>query len=484
MNSGVRQVVVLGGGVTGLVACYRLLQVSEAQEAPLKVHLIEASHRLGGVIETEFSDGLLMEKGPDCFLTTKPEGVALCEELGIGEGLVGTNECHRRSFVLRDQALLPVPRGYYLLAPYQIGPFLTSPVFSLFGKIRMAMDILLPRRREDADESLADFVRRRFGREALERMAQPMVAGIYSADPESLSLKATMPQFHEMEREHGSLILGLRKRMQRRGADEGVSASGPRYGLFVSFARGMGVLADALVEKMDGVSVRLGCRAESLERKEQGWRVFLEDGERMEADAVCVTLPPRVAGRVLKRASPAVSKELMSIPSGSLATLNLVYRAEQVANPLHAMGFVVPAIENKTLLACSFSSTKFAGRVPAGKVLIRAFAGGEAASRAGLSGEELTRRLVEELRPILGISGEPERKAFYRYEESLPHYLVGHLDKIGRIEGELEGTPGLALAGNAYRGVGIPDCVKSANEAADKISDYLRAVDSGKKRRE
>ena len=477
MTLGARRVVVLGGGVTGLTACYRLLRASEAQDTPLEVHLIEASHRLGGVVETEFSDGVLMEKGPDCFLTSKPEGVELCEELGLGDRLIGTNERYRRSFVLRGDDLLPVPEGYYLLAPYRIGPFMTTPIFSPLGKLRMAMDVLLPRKKGDADESLADFVRRRFGREALERMAQPMVAGIYSADPERLSLQATMPQFHEIEREHRSLILGLRKRMQRR-AGEGVSASGPRYGLFVSFERGMGVLADALAEKISGASVRTGCRAESLERFERGWRVRLEDGDGLDADAVCVTLPPGAAARVLEKASPGISEELMSIPSGSLATLNLVYRAGQVANPLHAMGFVVPAIENKTLLACSFSSTKFAGRTPEGKVLIRAFAGGEAASRAGLPDEELTRRLIDELRPILGITGEPEGEVFYRYGESLPHYLVGHLEKVGRIERELEATPGLALAGNAYRGVGIPDCVKSANEAADKILGDLRAVNS------
>ena len=478
MTRDARRVVVLGGGVTGLTACYRLLEASRAQNASLEIHLIEASHRLGGVVETEFAGDVLMEKGPDCFLTSKPEGVELCEELGIGGELIGTNERHRRSYVLRGGELLPVPEGFYLLAPYQIGPFLTSPVFSPLGKLRMAMDVLLPRRRGDADESLADFVRRRFGREALERMAQPMVAGIYSADPEHLSLKATMPQFHEIEREHRSLILGLRKRMQKRGAGEGVSASGPRYGLFVSFERGMGVLADALAEKVGSASIRTGCRAESLERNEGGWRVRLEDGEGVDADAVCVTLPPNAAARMLEKIAPGISGELMSIPSGSLATLNLVYRAEQVANPLHAMGFVVPAIENRTLLACSFSSTKFAGRAPEGKVLIRAFAGGEAASRAGLEDEELARRLIDELRPILGISGEPEASVFYRYEESLPHYLVGHLEKVQRVGRELETTPGLALAGNAYRGVGIPDCVKSANEAVDKILGDLRAVNS------
>ena len=462
--------------MTGLTVCYRLLKAARAQDTPLEILLVESSPRIGGVIETEFVDGVLMEKGPDCFLAAKPEGVALCEELGLGEQLIGTDERYRRSLVLRGGELLRVPEGYYLLAPCRIGPFMTTPIFSPLGKLRMAMDVLLPRRRGDADESLADFVRRRFGREALERMAQPMVAGIYSADPERLSLQATMPQFHEMERAHRSVILGLRRRMQGRGA--GVSASGPRYGLFVSFVRGMGVLVDALAENIRGVAVRTDCRAEALERTGAGWQVHLQDGERVAADAVCLTLPPRAAARMLESVSPPLSGVLAGIPSGSLATLHLVYRTEQVANPLDAMGFVVPARENRTLLACSFSSTKFAGRAPAGKVLVRAFAGGEAASWAGPPDEVLTRRLLDELRPILGISGAPESSVFSRYAESLPHYLVGHLERVGRLESEVEAVPGLALAGNAYQGVGIPDCIKSAGAAAEKILGDLRAAGS------
>ena len=483
-----RRVVVIGGGLTGLVVCHRLLRASAARNPPLEVWLIEASPGLGGVIGTEFADGFLMEKGPDCFLTSKPEAVRLCEELGLAGELIGTNPRHRRSLVLRGEKLLPVPRGYYLLAPSRIGPFLTTPVFSPLGKLRMAMDVLLPRRRSEADESLADFVRRRLGREALERMAQPMVAGVYSADPEKLSLKAAMPQFHEMEREHRSLILGLRKRMRAGGSDGEAStgeASGARYGLFAAPARGMGALADALEERVSGASVRLNCRAESLERRERGWVARLQDGEKMAADAVCLALPPRAAGRALEGVSPRLSRELGSIPSGSLATLSLGYRAEQVARPLDAMGFVVPAMENRTLLACSFSSAKFEGRAPEGGVLLRAFAGGGAGgSRLALTDEELTGRLIAELRPALGISGAPQTLRLHRWEASLPHYEVGHLEKVARIEKEADAAPGLALCGNAYRGVGIPDCARSAERAAEKILGDLRAFHSGGKGRE
>ncbi len=478
MTPAVRRVVVLGGGLTGLVACYRLLLASRVRNPSFEVRLVEASRRLGGVVETAFVDGALMEKGPDCFLASKPQAIQLCEELGLADQLIGVNERHRRSFVLRGGELLPVPQGFYLLAPCRIGPFLTTPIFSPLGKLRMAMDVFLPRRRSDEDESLADFVRRRLGPEALERMAQPMVAGIYSADPETLSLKAAMPQFHEIERAHRSIILGLRRRMRRADAGGAASASGPRYGLLVSLARGMGALVDALVGRISGASPRTGCRAESLRRREGGWVARLQDGEEVNADAVCVALPPRAAARLLERASPSLSQELMGIPSGSLATLNLVYRIEQVSHPLNGMGFVAPATENKSLLACSFSSAKFQGRAPEGKVLVRAFAGGGGDSGLGLTDGELTQKMLDELQPVLGISGAPESKLLCRYAEALPHFLVGHLDKVERMERALSALPGLALCGNAYRGVGVPDCVKSAEGAAEKILGDLRAVPS------
>lgn len=479
MTANARRVVVLGGGVSGLVACHRLLRGARARSLPLEVLLVESAARLGGVIETARVDGALMERGPDCFLASRPEGVRLCEELGIGEQLIGTNERHRRSFILRGDALLPVPRGFYLLAPCQVGPFLTTPIFSPLGKLRMAMDLLLPRRRGEGDESLADFVRRRLGREALERMAQPMVAGIYSTDPERLSLRAALPQFHEMEREHRSVILGLRRRMRRTGAE--AAASGPRYGLFASLARGMGALVDALAAHISDASVRLGCRAEEVRRRERGWSVRLRGGEAVDADAVCLALPPRASARVLEGAAPGLSRLLLGIPGGSLATLNLAYRIGQVAHPLDGMGFVVPATEKKTLLACSFSSTKFRGRAPEGRVLVRAFAAGGDDARPLPADGELTRRLLDELRPVLGISGEPESHVLSRYEEALPRFVVGHLERVGRIEAEADAAPGLALCGNAYHGVGIPDCVKSAARAAEKILAHLAAAGAGEK---
>ncbi|MEK6710941.1 MAG: protoporphyrinogen oxidase [Nitrospinota bacterium] len=472
MTAAARRALVLGGGITGLVACLRLRQGARERGLPLEVTLLEASARLGGSIESARAGGCLLEKGPDCFLGIKPEGAALCRELGLGGQLMGTRPECRRSFVLRRGRLHPVPPGFYLLAPSSLMPFVRSPIFSPLGKLRMALDLVLPRRRGEGDESLASFVRRRLGEEALRRMAQPMVAGVYGADPEELSLEATMPQFLEMERESRSVILALRRRMaEARGA---AAASGPRYGLFLSLADGMGSLIGALRERLPGSALRCGARAAGLRREAGRWRVAVEGAGEIEADALCVALPAHAGSGLFAGASPRLSALLGEVPYGSVTTLNLVFPRERVAHPLDGMGFVAPAEEGRVAMACSFSSAKFEGRAPEGKVLLRAFVG-------GARGEEMLAlpegafigRVVEDLRPLLGLSGEPEAVLLQRYPRAMPHYTVGHLRRVEEMERLAAELPGVALAGSAYRGVGIPDCAGSAGAAAGRLLDRL-----------
>src|SRR5215467_14092522 len=250
------RVVVIGGGITGLTTAYRLTQVARAHEHPLEVVLLEASGRLGGTIATHAQDGLLMEQGPDCFLSAKPWGVRLCEELGLGDELISTTTQHRQSFIVRGGKLVPVPQGFYLMAPGSWRSLLSTPVFSWRGKLRMALDLVVPRRTATDDESLAQFVTRRLGREALERMAQPMVGGIYTADPQYLSMQATMPQFIEMEQQHGCLIRAMLSK-QRRTAAPTQGTSGPRYGLFVALRQGMQTLVDTIMEHLPGDTGRV-----------------------------------------------------------------------------------------------------------------------------------------------------------------------------------------------------------------------------------
>jgi oxygen-dependent protoporphyrinogen oxidase len=473
-----RRAVVLGGGITGLVAAHRLAKGAGERGIPLEILLLEASGGFGGSIETARESGFVMEKGPDCFLSTKPEGIALCRELGLEDRLTGTKAEHRRSFILRNNRLVPVPEGFYLLAPSSILPFLTTPIFSPLGKLRMGMDLVIPRRREEGDETLASFVRRRFGREALERMAQPMIAGIYSADPEELSLEATMPQFLEMERESGSVIRALRKRMKKIAKErQSASASGPRYGLFLTLEEGMGTLIDALLERIPAESLRPNARASSLSREGERWRIGIEGAETIEADAVCLALPAGPAGELLEGPAPSLRAHLDGIGYGSVATLNLAFGRDQVAHPLDGMGFVVPAIEGRSLLACSFSSSKFENRAPEGKVLLRAFVGGPHGSAAlGLSDDDLIARVMDELRPLLGLRGEPEATVLAKYRGAMAQYRLGHLERIRAIEEGIATLPGIAAAGSAYRGVGIPDCAAGAGEAAARLLDHIAQI--------
>src|SRR5215216_7791690 len=286
------RIIIIGGGISGLAAAHRVLELNPAA----KVTILEASGRLGGTIHTQFRDGFLIERGPDSFISEKPYGVALAKRLGLESRLIQTNEKYRRSFIVRNGRLRPVPEGFQLLAPSRMWPFIMSDIFSLTGKARMAADLLLPRKTTNGttDESLASFVRRRLGVEALDRMAQPMVGGIYTADPETLSLRATLPRFLEMEREHRSLILA----MLRQGRAQKSGTSGARYSLFLSFDRGVQVLVDALARI--NADIRLNTRAETLRRDDSGWTIGTDTGERLQADAVCLAVPAYIAASLLK----------------------------------------------------------------------------------------------------------------------------------------------------------------------------------------
>ena len=471
-----KRAVVIGGGITGLTACYRLTQQAQAGGLPLDVVLLEAGDRLGGVIATHCQDGLLLEEGPDCFLTTKPEGVELCDELGLGAELIGTTTEHRQSFIVRRGKLVPVPQGFHLMAPGSLWPFVTTPAFSWPGKLRMALDLVLPRHASEADESLADFVTRRLGREALERMAQPMLGGIYTADPRHLSMQATMPQFLDMERRHRSLILALRRRQRQAGTQQ-PGVSGARYGLFTSFRHGMQTLVDALADRLPAGTVRLQTPVRSVRRDpaSQRWIVSPQacpgprsgDDPDLEADAVCLAFTAPQSARLLTGLDPELAAGLHDIPYASSATVTLAYDRADVAHPLNGMGFVVPAVEQRNLIACTFSSVKFGGRAPEGKVLLRAFVGGTLHQEQALWPDaKLQDAVLQDLRQLLGLTGKPAFCHVSRHASAMPQYHIGHLARVERLEAAVRRWPGLALAGNAYHGVGVPDCIRSGDEAA------------------
>ena len=478
-----RRVVIVGGGISGLAAAHRLCELrardadSKLKDDPVQVLLLEASGRLGGTVRTERRDGFLVECGPDSFISEKPAALELAKRIGLGPRLVETNEQHRRSFVVRGGRLRPTPEGFQLLAPSRMLPFLTTDIFTWRGKARMALDLLLPRRKGangQDDESLAAFVRRRFGREALERMAQPMVGGIYTADPEALSLRATMPRFLEMERRHRSLILAMWKAGRRAAEDarHGRGASGARYSLFLSFDNGVQVLTDALAARLPEGSARLNTKVVSL-RHEPGarrWTLKTEAGETFVADAVCLALPAYASARLLRDVDDAVANELEAIPYASTATVNLAYRRDTIAHPLDGFGFVVPFVERRATLACTFSSVKFHARAPEGHALLRAFVGGALQpSTFELDDGRMTEAVRRDLRDLLGVEAPPLFAHVEKWPRSMAQYHLGHAARVARIRGRLGRHPSLALCGNAFEGAGLPDCVRGGESAAESL---------------
>jgi protoporphyrinogen/coproporphyrinogen III oxidase len=476
-----KRVIIIGGGITGLAAAHRFIELSKRTAAEFEVTILEASSRLGGTIQTEHRDGFVVEHGPDSFISEKPEALDLATRLGLESRLIETNTRHRRSLIVRKGRLRPVPEGFQLLGPSRLWPFVTSDIFSWTGKARMALDLLLPRGNSDQkiDESLAQFVRRRLGREALERMAQPMVAGIYTADPDRLSLRATMPRFLDMERTNRSVILGMLKRARKQNKAETNGTSGARYSLFLSFDGGMQTLVDELSRRLPGSSVQLNERVTSLllDRSTGSWTVNTESGVSIPVDAVCIAIPTYAAAQLLHDTDAKLSDELKSISYASTATVNLAYHRADIPHSLEGFGFVVPFIEKRSLIACTFSSIKFAGRAPNGSVLLRAFVGGALQPEMfALDETEMVHGVQADLRELLGIEKAPIFSEVTRWPRSMPQYEIGHLDRVQRIDNHLLQLPTLKLAGNAYRGAGIPDCIRSGESAADELVSLFEGI--------
>lgn len=456
----------VGGGIAGLAAAHRATELARERGVAVELTLLEARDRLGGTIETERVDGFVVEAGPDSFLSEKPAGLALCRRLGLEERLVRTDDRFRQVWVWHRGRLHPLPDGFQLLAPTRLAPFLASSLFSWPGKARMALDLVLPRG-GGGDESLGAFVRRRLGREALERVAQPLVAGIYTADPDELSLAATMPRFLEVERAHRSIILGL-WHASRRAPQPGTS--GARWSLFVTFARGMSELVEALAGRLPAGAVHVKRRVTGIERAGEAWHVTTDAGDRLTADRVLLAAESHAAARLLRYVDPSLCTLLGEITYASSATVSLGYGRADVRHALDGFGFVVPRGEGKALLACTFSSVKYPGRAPEGAVLLRGFLGG-ALGGAVLDEDDgaLVARVRAELAQALGITAEPRLVRVRRHPASMPQYAIGHPARIDTIDRRLASVPGLALAGSAYRGVGIADCVASGESAAERV---------------
>ena len=464
------RIVVIGGGIAGLAAAHHVLELNQQRSLGLEITLLEAAPRLGGSIATEYMGDFLVEGGPDSFITEKPWALRLCERLGLTSRLVSTQAAFQKIYIVHRGKLQLLPEGFFLLAPTRLWPFIQTPLFTWRGKLRMACELFLPRGHLDGDESLGSFVRRRFGREALERVAQPLVGGIYASDPEQLSLGATMPRFREMERTRRSVSWAMWSE-QRRRARQTPGGSGARWSLFVTLRGGMQELVETLGQRLPEGSIRLNTPVSGLMREpgKKLWCIESAGGNRFEAAGLILATPAFRTAEMLGPFANAAALALKQITYASTATVSLAYRRDDFPGALDSFGFVVPAIEKRKIMACTFSSVKYPARAPEGHVLLRAFVGGMLQPELCQDDDETIEKNVRaELASLLSVSAPPLFSRIWRHPRSMPQYRVGHGALIERIEAALKPFP-LALAGSAYHGVGISDCVHTGEEAAEKV---------------
>jgi oxygen-dependent protoporphyrinogen oxidase len=465
---------VVGGGIAGLATAYYAQKAAGDAGLPLDLTLIERDPALGGKIRTDIPDGFVIEGGPDSFITQKPWGIQLCRELGLEDCLVGTNDAMRTVYVLRGGKLRKMPDGMLLIVPTKFRPFATSNLISWPGKIRMGMDLFIPARTDESDESLGDFIRRRLGQEALDVLAEPMMAGIHVSDAETLSLKATFPRFIDIERKYGSLTRGMiasrKAAAQHKAASNG---STKPTTVFMTLQNGLQEMVAAIRGALRG-EIITGCGVARLQPQASGYTLTLGDGRTLEADVVVLTTPSFAAADLLRDQNPALADKLDAIRYVSTATVSLGFDAAEFEHPLNGFGFVVPRKEPTRLLACTWTSTKFTHRSRPGTVLLRAFIGGPRREEyVFLDDDALITLVREELRAIMGVTAAPTVARVFRWQRGNPQYDVGHLDRMDEIDALC--PPGLYLTGSAYRGVGIPDCVKQGQATAQQVIAYAAA---------
>jgi oxygen-dependent protoporphyrinogen oxidase len=466
-----RRVAVIGGGISGLATAHRLTELDNQ----IRVSLLESADRLGGVLQTVHQDGYLLESAADNWITNIPYANKLCERIGLENELLGTRPTHRHAFVVRRGRLCKIPEGFVIMAPSRIWPVITTPILSPWGKFRMACEYLQRRRNTNGDESLADFVTRRFGKETYERLVQPLLGGIYTGDPHQLSLRATMPRFRQMEEKHGSLIRAvLHQAKQKKHADQ--SSSGGRYSMFVAPRDGISSLLDALATRLPPDTVQLNSPVSQIRRHEDDtWEVTAKGKEPQKFDAVVIATQAKAAARLTRDVDQGLSDDLGQIIHTSCVIAALAFRRADVSHPLDGFGFVVPKVENRQILSGSFSSVKYDGRAPDGMVLFRVFMGGAYQPELlDLDDDQLSRIAISEMSQLLGIRGPATLVRITRLRESMPQYYVGHLDRVADIKRHASQHPGLFLTGNAYQGVGIPFCVNCAEGTAESAMEYLK----------
>ncbi len=457
MNRSAVDVAIIGGGISGLTAAYEL------QLRGVSAHVFEADSRLGGVIRTDRFDGWVIDGGPDALLVQKPAAVALCRELGLADRLISTQQ-PRTAYVLREGSLVPLAQGSFLGFPVSVAALAMGSLFSWGGKIRMAAEIAIPRG-DGQDESIASFVQRRFGSEAVDYLAEPLLAGIHAGDVDALSVAALFPRLVEAERQSGSVLRAIRA----------LRVTPSTQGAFVSLPGGVAELVETLAATLPSGAVTLSARVTGLSSA-NGYTVETER-ESVNARGVIMCAPAYVTAELLRPIDPSLARLCEGVPYASTATVAFGYRRSQIAHPLNGTGFVVPRIEGSPLLAATWVTSKWPGRAPADCALVRGFlGGGRDPHRLDAPDDELIQTAREALTEILGIDGEPLITRLYRFPRQSPQYTVGHLDRVAAIEKRIAALPGLFVAGSGFRAIGIPDCIADARATAGHAAEFVRAT--------
>lgn len=476
-----KQVVIIGGGITGLSTAYYLEQAARAQGHSLTITLLEADNRLGGKIKTDEIDDFVIEAGPDSFLVRKPQAVELCRELGIDGELVGTNPNNKKTYILHEGKLHRIPQGLNIGIPTQFMPFATTGLLSMGGKLRAGLDLVLPKHQQKGDQSLGAFLERRLGKEVVDHMAEPLLAGIYAGDLRKLSLRATFPQFEQLEQNYGSLVRGMLAQAREAKAKAAVPQQ-PELGqkplpnsVFVTFPNGLERLIRGIAEALTQTDVRLSTAVEAIiPREEGGYSVRLAAGETLTADAVVLTAPTFESAKLLPQELVSGS-HLTQVPYASVATCVLAFDKGVIDYPLDGTGFVIPHKEGTTITACTWTSSKWSHTAKNGKVLMRFYVGraGEEAI-VDESDETIVERVRADVKKIMGITAEPMFTRVARWRRSMPQYTVGHLDRVKTfVDQAARDLPGVFFAGAGFTGLGIPDTIGQGKQTAGQIVSFL-----------
>lgn len=463
-----KQVVIIGGGITGLATAYYLQKRAREKQLPLEVKLVEASPRLGGKMQTYVKDGYVIERGPDSLIERKQSAARLAKEVGMADKLV--NNATGKSYILVKNRLHSMPGGSIMGIPTEIGPFVTTELFSLSGKLRAAADFILPRSTPVSDQSLGKFFRRRLGDEVVENLIEPLLSGIYAGDIDNMSLMSTFPQFYEAEQKYRSLIIGLKKMAPPQSK---TPKTDKKKGGFLAFTEGLQSFVSAIEAKLEASSILKGYRVDKIRKQETGYDITLNDGEVLHADSIVMAVPHQTVHAILPEYE--FLKDFEQVPSTSVATVALGFPKEAVKKDIEGTGFVVSRNGDFTITACTWLHKKWPHSTPDGKVLLRCYVGRPGDETVvDLSDDEIVKIVLDDLSKIMNINMEPELAVISRWKHAMPQYMVGHKERIERAtNGLLTELPGVFMAGSSFNGLGVPDCIDQGEEAVEKVLNYL-----------